>query len=87
MTRRELTCEEVIEQLFDYLDREVSSQHRADIERHLERCRDCFSRAEFEKRLRAKVEKSVSVQAPQRLRRRVKDLLDRFDTDETNSTN
>ncbi|GGX85983.1 hypothetical protein GCM10007160_11490 [Litchfieldella qijiaojingensis] len=86
MTGRELTCEEVIEQLFDYLDREVDSQRRADIERHLARCRDCFSRAEFERRLRAKVEESVSVRAPQRLHRRVKDLLDRFDADETNST-
>lgn len=79
MSGRPLTCEEVIERLFDYLDRELDGQQAADIERHLHRCRDCFTRAEFEKRLRARVEATGTAAAPPRLRRRIRDLIDRFD--------
>lgn len=83
MTRRELTCEEVMAQLFAYLDREVDMPYDEAIERHLHRCRDCFSRVEFERRLRAKVEASATVKAPHRLHSRIEALLDRFDIDET----
>jgi anti-sigma factor (TIGR02949 family) len=86
MTQRELSCEEVIERLFDYLDRALDHQQAADIERHLARCRDCFTRAEFEKRLRARVEAAGTVKAPPRLRRRVQQLLDRFDSDDPDAT-
>ncbi|WP_163574320.1 anti-sigma factor family protein [Halomonas faecis] len=79
MIPRELSCEDVIERLFDYLDRELDAQQAEDIEHHLARCRDCFTRAEFEKRLRERVAASGTVSAPPRLRRRVRRLLDRFD--------
>jgi anti-sigma factor (TIGR02949 family) len=82
MSPRDLSCEEVIERLFDYLDRELDHQQTADIERHLSRCRDCFTRAEFEQRLRARVAASGTVKAPPRLYRRIGSLLDRFDDDE-----
>lgn len=85
MNPTDLTCEEVIERLFDYLDRELDGQQAADIERHLARCRDCFTRAEFEKRLRARVEASGTATTPPRLRRRLRDLLDHFD-DEHDAT-
>ncbi|WP_148252977.1 anti-sigma factor family protein [Aidingimonas lacisalsi] len=85
MTRRTLTCEEVIEQLFDYLDQELDDQRQADIEQHLAKCRDCFSRAEFERRLRDRMEALTQVPAPHRLHRRIRSLLDQFD-DESNST-
>ncbi|QTF92019.1 zf-HC2 domain-containing protein, partial [Halomonas sp. BM-2019] len=81
MSTRELGCEEVIERLFDYLDRELEVQQAEDIERHLTRCRDCFSRAEFERRLRARVDASGTVRAPPRLHRRIRRLLDQFDSD------
>ncbi len=82
MSKRDLSCEEVIERLFDYLDRELDHRQAADMERHLSRCRDCFTRAEFEKRLRARVAASGTVKAPPRLYRRIVNLLDRFDDDD-----
>ncbi|WP_299314279.1 anti-sigma factor family protein [uncultured Halomonas sp.] len=85
MSTRELGCEEVIERLFDYLDRELGARQAEEIERHLARCRDCFSRAEFERRLRAMVEASGTVKAPPRLHRRIRHLLDQFDSDETDA--
>jgi mycothiol system anti-sigma-R factor len=74
-----LSCEEVIARLFDYLDRELDDRQAAEIERHLARCRDCFSRSEFERRLRARIAAGASQPAPPRLQRRIRRLLDDFD--------
>jgi anti-sigma factor (TIGR02949 family) len=73
-----IRCEEVIEHLFEYLDHELEHAKSIEIERHLERCRECFSRAEFERQLRTRVRESAAMSAPPRLRKRVQRLLDRF---------
>jgi len=73
-----MSCEEVIAHLFAYLDDEADPEKRSYIERHLEECRACFSRAEFEKSLRAKVSQLGDKEAPATLRQRVKSLLDQF---------
>lgn len=78
MTDLHISCEEVIEQLFAYLDGELNEASIAAIHRHLAHCRDCFTRAEFEKKLRAKVAESATAEAPERLRRRIRGLLDEF---------
>lgn len=75
---RQLSCEEVIELLFDYLDQEVDEVLNSRIERHLETCRDCFSRVGFERRLRERVRDSGTAKAPDRLHRRIKSVLERF---------
>ncbi|MCG6658170.1 anti-sigma factor [Halomonas campisalis] len=86
MSARDLNCEEVIERLFDYLDQELDAQQAADIDRHLHRCRDCFTRSEFEKRLRARVAAAGTASAPPRLQRRIRHLLDQFNGDESDTT-
>jgi mycothiol system anti-sigma-R factor len=73
-----ISCEEVIAHLFAYLDNETDPAKRTDIERHLEACRACFSRAEFEKALRAKISQLADKEAPATLRQRMKALLDQF---------
>ena len=78
MSDREIPCEEVIAQLFAYLDGDLEHAHSIDIDRHLERCRDCYTRAEFERRLREKVRDASNAAAPERLHRRIKGILDRF---------
>lgn len=78
MKASELSCEEVIEQLFDWLDCRLDERREADIRHHVERCRECFSRAEFERRLRARLTEAGEARAPERLRKRVRNLLDEF---------
>lgn len=78
MSEKELSCEEVIEQLFEYLDQRLGAEKIADIHRHLERCRECFSRAEFERRLRGRIVDAGETKAPDRLRMRVARVLDEF---------
>jgi mycothiol system anti-sigma-R factor len=68
----------VIAHLFAFLDNEADPEKRSYIGRHLEECRDCFSRAEFERALRAKVGQLGKKEAPLALRRRLSSLLDQF---------
>jgi anti-sigma factor (TIGR02949 family) len=74
----QLGCEEVIAKLLEYLDRELDAAAQLEIERHLETCRGCFSRAEFERRLRARVAETGDAKAPESLRRRVRALVARY---------
>lgn len=75
---RALNCDEVITKLLEFLDRELDPETEQDMARHLEECRACFTRAEFERRLRAKVMEAGEVEAPARLRRRVRALMEHF---------
>lgn len=73
-----MTCEELLRHLVSYLDRETDPHTAADIERHLEECRGCFSRAEFERQIKASVREAGDRSAPARLRARIKDLIEKF---------
>ncbi|MGH6915207.1 MAG: anti-sigma factor family protein [Geminicoccales bacterium] len=73
-----IRCEEVISHLLEYLDGEIDAEKRRQIERHLEECRGCFSRAEFEKELRKKVRQLGTQKPPRSLQRRLKALIDQF---------
>jgi anti-sigma factor (TIGR02949 family) len=73
-----IRCEDVLRQLLAYLDREVDAPTSALIDRHLEACRGCFTRAAFERKLKAHLRAAADKPAPARLRARVKDILDKF---------
>lgn len=70
---RELTCEEALSFLAAYLDGELDGAGGGDVERHLSRCRSCYSRAEFERRLKARLaslsQSGVSPEFAERIRR------------------
>lgn len=76
MSKKYLTCRTVVRHLHEYLDHELDHTTSTNIDRHLETCRDCFSRVEFEKRLRAKVHESLEQKTPDRLYRRIKDIVE-----------
>ena len=73
-----IRCEEVIAHLLSYLDAEIDDARRAQIDHHLEECRGCFSRAEFEKALRDRVRQASDTQPSASLQERIKALLDQF---------
>jgi mycothiol system anti-sigma-R factor len=73
-----IRCEEVLKHLFAYLDGELEADSHAEIERHLEECRGCYSRAEFERLLKKRVAELGQEKAPAALRQRVRALLDFF---------
>ncbi len=56
MTETEIrSCEEALRLLAAYLDRELEPSGSRQLERHLEICRSCYSRAEFERRLKDRI--------------------------------
>ena len=73
-----ITCEEVLSKLYAYLDHEVDGPTEAEIDAHLHECRECFGRADFEKRLRRRVSDTASVETPTDVRDRLESLIKRF---------
>ena len=74
-----MNCQEALEKLWQYLDKELDGASSDELQQHLEECRHCFSKAEFEQRLRAMVRRSCcEEQAPPELRERLSKLLRLF---------
>lgn len=72
---RDIDCDEVMRQLFDFLDGEVNVAAHDEIHQHIEDCRSCFSRVEFERQLKSRVQGAGKGAAPGSLHRRVADLM------------
>lgn len=71
-----IDCEEAIRRLATYLDRELDAEAAAEVEAHLERCRSCFSRAEFERRLRERLRQEMGgAPVTPEFQARVRDLI------------
>ncbi len=73
-----ISCEEVLSKLYAWLDRELDDLTAEEIEHHLGHCRECFSRAEFEKVLRRRVSGAASEEPPPEVRERLNKLIRRF---------
>ena len=75
---QKISCEDVLSKLYAYLDNEIDAPTEADIDAHLHECRECFSRAQFEKSLRKKVASATEVATPSDTRSRLESLIKRF---------
>jgi mycothiol system anti-sigma-R factor len=75
---RIIDCEEALRRLFEYLDAELAEEPRREVDHHLERCRSCFSRMEFERRLKAHVRELGSEPVDTSLQQRIRKVLDEF---------
>lgn len=62
--KRTLDCEQALAQIFEFIDHELSADARDAMEQHLHTCKSCFSRAEFERRLKEKLGRLRSDAAP-----------------------
>ena len=75
---RTIDCEEALHRLLDFLDAELHGESLHELEQHLERCRSCFSRMEFEKRLKTHIAALGSEPVPAELHDRILKALDDF---------
>lgn len=78
MSRKQIDCEQAIKQLYVYLDRELGENEHLAIQQHLHTCKSCFSRMEFERRLKEKVGALRDEDATQSVEARIKGLLKSF---------
>jgi anti-sigma factor (TIGR02949 family) len=78
MSKEVLTCQEAIRMLVEYLDNELDRDRSGALEDHLEACRGCRSRHEFEKGLRDRVSALGRAPVDPDFQDRIRALVSRF---------
>jgi anti-sigma factor (TIGR02949 family) len=73
-----ISCEEALVRLADFLTRELDPSERAEVERHVDHCRSCCSRTEFERLLKQRLTELGSEKAPADLQARIRKLVRGF---------
>ena len=72
---RNIGCEEAIRHLLEYLDHECDSHTHEEIDQHLSACQACYSRMEFEIRLRSQLKETGKQAVPASLKNRIDKLF------------
>lgn len=75
---RTIGCEEALRHLLTYLDRELGEIQSRRVAQHLAICRSCFSRGEFEKRLKEQLREVGAGPVDPSFRARIKALIQDF---------
>lgn len=73
-----IDCEDAIRRLLEYLDNELEQGDHESLEAHLHTCRSCYSRMEFERRLKDMVKAVERENVPQNLKERIKKITGTF---------
>jgi anti-sigma factor (TIGR02949 family) len=73
-----ITCDDALRLLASFLDGELQVSTRDRVEHHLEICRACFSRAEFERRLKAELARLGREEISPGFQQRIRQLLGSF---------
>jgi anti-sigma factor (TIGR02949 family) len=76
--RDNIGCEEALRRLAEFIDCELSDSEQDNVERHLRTCRSCYSRAEFESRLKQRLSALSGDDAPTKSRDRIRKLIQGF---------
>lgn len=73
---RMIPCSEAVRQLWDFLDRSLSAENSAKVEKHLAFCRRCCGELEFAKELRAFLRSHEVEEIPPDVRRRLEGFVE-----------
>lgn len=74
------SCEDALRHLAAYLDGELETTEHVSVEHHLNLCRSCWSRAEFERRLKAHLGDLRREQVRPTFQARISELIAQFAT-------
>lgn len=72
---RPIDCEQALQHIFELIDHELKAEDREAMQQHLHTCKSCFSRVEFERRLKAKFKTLREAETDARARGRIEKLL------------
>jgi anti-sigma factor (TIGR02949 family) len=78
MTTEITSCTEALRLLAAHLDGELDDHKHAEMERHLDTCRSCYSRSEFEQRLKVIIAELAEEPVPPDVATRVRTLVSQF---------
>ena len=71
----EVDCNAVVQELYTFLDGELTDGRRVQIERHFTGCTDCHEVVEFHASLKMTISAKCQETVPDALRRRIADAL------------
>ena len=74
----DIGCEEALRRLAEFIDCELSGSEQDSVERHLRTCRSCYSRMEFESRLKQRLSALSGDDVPAKSRDRIRKLIEGF---------
>ena len=74
----DIGCLQAIEQLYAYLDDELTEEEKVKFEHHMQHCCSCFSRKELEIKLSKQLQKTADGDVPESLQKRLDDLMDKI---------
>ncbi len=72
-------CEEALQNLYSYIDGELTDDRRGLIKRHLDDCNPCFEAFDFEAELRIVISHRCREEVPDSLRQRIAEQLAELD--------
>ncbi len=78
-----ISCSEAVDQLWHYLEHELTDAKRAQVERHLAFCRRCCGELEFAEELRGFLEDAARPRLPDDVEGRLTSFLHDLESDAT----
>ena len=76
MTELKPECQEAVQVLYSYLDNELTTELRQEIQSHLDDCYPCLEAFEFEVELRALIQRKCRDRVPEEFMHRLARLLE-----------
>ncbi|MBT5309152.1 MAG: anti-sigma factor [Rhodospirillaceae bacterium] len=73
-----IDCKDVVRRLYEFIDNELDELTHDQIEHHLNDCRSCLSRHEFETTLKKRVQNAGHEKMPKKTASRLQGLIDKF---------
>lgn len=71
-------CSATLKRLYEFLDRELSPEQLRTVQTHLDACPDCADVKDFELMIREKMRSSCAQQAPEQLKARLLQDVQKF---------
>lgn len=72
---KQIDCEQALMRIFELIDHELKGEEREAMQHHIETCKSCFSRVEFERRLKEKLKALREADTTAEARQRIEKLL------------
>ncbi len=72
------SCDKIIQSLWEFLDNELDGPQIVEFKKHLDLCRSCFTRAEFEQHLRSHCKKKTEHVCPEKLKLRIQQIIELY---------
>lgn len=71
MDEKRMSCRDAVEQLWAYIDGELTAEQQQQVHDHLEACQQCYPHYDFQKAFRAFLRNCSREKVPPQLRRKI----------------